>query len=260
MSSGRNWRDHGLVAGAFSKGRARVGGIRWYRSLRTPRPAPGRATGLGHAHFQFWPQRGAQFSHRQRAFLARQISYRRSARGRRGLDALPRLFAETRPMDPERPRWPREPGCHLFFETVQRSLLRAFPRNYYYCRGINFVARRIASDLSGRTRVRFQMEHGLDARFPGIHEHRPDLPALSSRQHHLLAALRVPGELYSCAQPRRSGLRKAVVVIQNARRRMAKVCQSPDVSSMDVRPSREKTALHGRRIRPTERMESRHYP
>src|SRR5205823_590932 len=192
------------------------------------------------------------------AFLARQISYRRSARGRRGLDALPRLFAETRPMDPERPRWPREPGCHLFFETVQRSLLRAFPRHHDYRRGINRLARRIASDLSGRTRVWFQMEHGLDARFPGIHEHRPDLPALSSRQHHLLAALRVPGELYSCAQPRRSGLRKAVVVIQDAGRRMAEVRESPDVYSVDVRAARQKVALHGRRIRSAERMESRH--
>jgi 1,4-alpha-glucan branching enzyme len=54
--------------------------IRRHRSLRTHGPAPGRAPGLGHAHFQFWSQRSAQFPYRQRTFLARQISHRRSAR------------------------------------------------------------------------------------------------------------------------------------------------------------------------------------
>src|SRR6266481_4150790 len=62
MSSSRNRRDHGLGAGAFSKGRTRARRVRWHPSLRAHGPAPGRATGLGHAHFQFWPQRGAQFS------------------------------------------------------------------------------------------------------------------------------------------------------------------------------------------------------
>src|SRR5438270_257342 len=102
------------------------------------------------------------------------------------------------------------------------------------------------------------MEHGLDARFPALHEHRPDLPALSPRQHHVLAALRVPGKFHSRSQPRRSGVRQALVVIQNARRRMAEVCQSPDVSGMDVRTPRQKVAFHGWRLWPIERMELRY--
>ena len=88
---------------------------------------------------------------------------------------------EARPMDSECLWRPREPGRHLFPETFQRSLLRAFPRNHDHRGGINRLARRIASDLSGWARVRVQMEHGLDARFPGIHESRLDFPALSSR-------------------------------------------------------------------------------
>src|SRR5437588_9889921 len=129
------------------------------------------------------------------------MSRRWPTRGRRGVDALPRLFAEARPMDSKRLRRPRESRRHLFSETFQRSLLRAFPRNYDYRRGINRLARRIASDLPRRSWVRVQMEHGLDARFPRIHEHRPDLPEVSSRQYHVLVALRVPGEFHSCAKP-----------------------------------------------------------
>src|SRR5439155_1736447 len=70
--------------------------------------------------------------------------------------------------------------------------------------------------------------------------------------------LRVPRKFHSRSQPRRSGVRQALVVIQNARRRMAEVCQSSDVSGMDVRAPRQKVAFHGWRIRPIERMEPRH--
>ena len=69
-------------------------------------------------------------------------------------------------------------------------------------------------------------------------------------QHHVLAPLRVPGKFHPRAQPRRSRARQALVVIENAGRRMAEVRQSPDVSRVDVRASGQKAAFHGRRIRP----------
>ena len=50
-------------------------------------------------------------------------------------------------------RWPRKSRCRLFPETVQRSLLRTFPRDHDHRRGINRVARRFAPDLPWRTRV-----------------------------------------------------------------------------------------------------------
>src|SRR6266705_286420 len=99
------------------------------------------------------------------------------------------------------------------------------------------MARRDASDLSRRTRVWVQMEHGLDARFPALHEHRSDLPALSPKQHHFLAALRVPRKFYSRAESRRNRLRQALAVMENAGRRLAEVRESPDVSRVDVRAS-----------------------
>src|SRR6266705_2805853 len=70
-----------------------------------------------------------------------------------------------------------------FFEAFQRSLLRALPGNHDHRRGIDRVAGRVASDLFGRPRLWFQMEHGLDARLPAIHESRSDLPEVSPRQH-----------------------------------------------------------------------------
>src|SRR5215475_2454180 len=120
------------------------------------------------------------------------------------------------------------------------------------------MARCDTSHLCWRTWIRIQMEHGLDARFPALYEHRSDLPEVSSQQHHFLAALRVSREFYPRAQSRRNRLRQALAVIQNAGRRMAEVCQSPHVSGVDVRAPRQKVAFHGWRIRSTQRVEPRH--
>src|SRR3954469_18051057 len=113
------------------------------------------------------------------------------------------------------------------------------------------MARCDAADVSGRPGVRLQMEHGLDARFPGLHERRSDLPALSPWQYHIFAALRVPRKFYSGTQPRRSRVRQTLAFIQNAGRRMAEIRESADVSGVDVRAPRKKVDVHGRRIRPT---------
>src|SRR5215813_11544881 len=111
------------------------------------------------------------------------------------------------------------------------------------------MARRDASDLSRRPRVRIQMEHGLDARFPALHEHRSDLPEVPSQQYHLLTALRIHRTLHSGFEPRRNCVRQALTPIENAGRRMAEVRQSSHVFGVDVRASRKKTALHGWRTR-----------
>ena len=52
-----------------------AGQIRRHRAVRARRPAQRRASGLGHAHFQFWPQRSFQFPRRQRAVLVRALSH-----------------------------------------------------------------------------------------------------------------------------------------------------------------------------------------
>src|SRR5438876_4701923 len=160
-------------------------------------------------------------------------------------------------MDSERLRRARKSRCDLFFETLQRSLLPAFPRYHDDRGGINRLAGRFAAYLSGRPRIRFEMEHGLDARLPAIHESRSNLSPLSSRQHNVFAPLRFSGTFHSCAQSRRSRAWQALTFVEDAGRRMAKVCQSQNVSCVDVRTSREKAALHGRRIRSVARMEPR---
>src|SRR5262249_2043283 len=76
------------------------------------RSPAGSSPRLGQLHLQLRAVRGAQLPVEQRAVLARCLPRRRAARGRGGLDALPRLLAEGRRVDPERPRRPREPRGH----------------------------------------------------------------------------------------------------------------------------------------------------
>ena len=153
VPSGRHRRDPGLGAGAFSEGRhglAEFDGTDLYEHAD---PRQGEHQDWGTLIFNFGRNEVRNFLIAQRAFLARQISHRRAARGCRGLDALPRLFAEARRMGAERLRRPRESGRHRFPETLQRSLLRAFPGDHDHRGRIDRVARRIASDLSGWARV-----------------------------------------------------------------------------------------------------------
>ena len=97
------------VPGHFPEGRARPRALRRHGALRARRSAAGRAPGLGHAHLQLRPQRGPQLPAVERAVLARGVPRRRPARGRRRVDALPRLLAPRRRVDSQPVRRPREP-------------------------------------------------------------------------------------------------------------------------------------------------------
>ena len=146
-------------------------------ALRTHGPTQGRASRLGHADFQLRPQRSAQFSDRECAFLAGPISHRRPARGCGGLDALPRLFAQG-----------RANGFRTFLAAVK------ILRRCIFCALTKFATSVPRHDDSGggtslarRSRPTYlggfgfgQMEHGLDARLPPLHAARSDLPTVSS--------------------------------------------------------------------------------
>ncbi len=190
-------------------------------------------------------------------FWLERIPHRRPARGCGRLHALPRLLAQTRRVGAERPRRAREPGGDLFPEALQRSLLRAPSRHHDHRGGIDRLARRLASHLPGRARLRLQMEHGMDARLPPVHEPGADLSAVPSGRHHVLAHLRVSRALRPRAVARRSGARQGLAARQDAGRRLAEICQSAHVLRMDVCASRQEAALHGRRIWPVAGVESR---
>ena len=61
----------------------------------------------------------------QRDVLARRVSRRRPARGRRRVDALSRLLAQARRVDSQQVRRPREPGGHRLPAAIEHSRLRA---------------------------------------------------------------------------------------------------------------------------------------
>ena len=84
------------VPGHFPKDAHGLARVRRHGALRARRSAAGRAPGLGHAHLQLRPQRGPQLPAVERALLARGVPHRRPARGRGGVDAVPRLLAPAR--------------------------------------------------------------------------------------------------------------------------------------------------------------------
>ena len=104
--------DPGLGAGALPDRRLRPGAVRRHGAVRIRRPARRFPPGLEHADLPLRPPRGAQLPGRQRAVLDRAHGRRRPARGRRGLDALPRLLAPGRRVAAQRARRAREPGGH----------------------------------------------------------------------------------------------------------------------------------------------------
>src|SRR5207237_4491149 len=87
---------------AFSDRRARARLLRRHASLRARRSPPGIPPRLEELRLQLRPPRGAELPPEQRAPLARALSRRRAPRGRGGIDALPRLLAARRRVDPER--------------------------------------------------------------------------------------------------------------------------------------------------------------
>ena len=63
----------------------------------------------------------------QRAVLARAIPHRRPARGRRRLDALPRLLAQGGRVDAQRLRRQREPRGHRFLKRLNEVAYERYP-------------------------------------------------------------------------------------------------------------------------------------
>ena len=66
-----------------------------------------------------------------------------------------------------------------FLQEVNATCLQARPRHHADRRGVDLLARGFPAGVPGRSRVRLQVEHGLDARHAGLHEpgsHLPPVP------------------------------------------------------------------------------------
>ncbi len=124
---GGHRRDPRLGARALPPRQLRAAQLRRHRPLRARRSPPGRARRTGAPDLQLRPQRGAQLPRRQRPVLARGVPHRRPAGRRRGLDALPRLLAQGRRVDPEPVRRPREPGGDRLPAGDEHRRLRRVP-------------------------------------------------------------------------------------------------------------------------------------
>ena len=149
----RHRRDPRLGPGALPARRLRAGPLRRHGAVRARRPAPRRAPGLGHAGLQLRAPRGPQLPRLQRAVLARGVPRRRHPRGRRGLDALPRLLARGRRVGAERVRRQREPRRGRVPEGAQRGHPRARAGRDLCRRGIDGLAGRLAAHVPGRARA-----------------------------------------------------------------------------------------------------------
>ena len=151
---GRHRRDPRLGARALPQGRVGAGPLRRHAAVRARRPAPRRAARLGHATSSTSAGREVRnFLVANALLLARGVPRRRAAGRRRRLDALPRLLAQGRRVDAERPRRPREPRRRVVPAGDQRDRLQAGPRRRDDRRGVDRLAGRHPADAPGRSRA-----------------------------------------------------------------------------------------------------------
>ncbi len=159
-------RDPRLGAVAFPDRRARAGVLRRHAPVRARRPAPGLPPRMGLEHLQLRQERGTRLSHVLGPVLARQVPPRRAARGRGGVDALPRLRAQGRRVDPQPLRRQGKPGGDRFPAPDERSGLPRPPGHRHHRGGVDRLADGVAPGLRRRPGFRHEVEHGLDARQP----------------------------------------------------------------------------------------------
>ncbi len=106
----------------------------------------------------------------------------------------------------------------------------------------------------GRPGLRLQVEHGLDARHPGLPGPQHAVPQAPPGRDHLQHALQRRRELRPAAVPRRGGARQEVPALAHARHPLGAVRQPAPAVRLPVRPPGQEAAVHGRRVRPGQRM------
>ena len=98
------------------------------------------------------------------------------------------------------------------------------------------------ADLGRRPGLRLQMEHGVDARHPGIYGQGSGPSPLASSPDDLRPALRLLRELRPAAQPRRGRARQGLDPGPDAGRHLAEVRQPARLLRLHVGPSRARSS------------------
>ena len=194
--------------------------LRRHAPLRARRPAPGLPPGLEQRDLQLRPQRGARLpARRARMFWLEQLPRRRPARRRRRLDALPRLRAQGRRVDPQPVRRPREPrGDRRSCATLNEAVYRDYPDVQTIAEESTAWPHGLAPDLRRRPGLRHEVEHGLDARHArATSSDDPVHRKLPPRRAHLRAVVRVQRELRAAALARRGGARQGLAASARCR-------------------------------------------
>ncbi|CAA9229178.1 MAG: GH13_9 / GH13_8 / GH13 / GH13_10 / CBM 48 / GH13_36, partial [uncultured Corynebacteriales bacterium] len=250
----RHRRDHGLGPGALPEGRLGAGPVRRRPALRARRPAPRRAAGLGHAGVRLRPPRGAELPGRERALLAGGVPRRRAAGGRRRLDALPGLLPAGGAVAAQPVRRPGEPGRGDVPAGDERDGLPAGAGRGHHRRGVDRLAGRHPADPPRRPRLRLQVEHGLDARHPGLRRPGAGPPPVPPPPDDVLADVRLHRELHPALLPRRGRPREEVAAGQAARRPLAAGGRAAGAAGVPVGAPGQAAAVHGQRVRPGRRV------
>ena len=127
-------------------------------------PRRGAHPDWGTLVFNFGRHEVRNFLTVERALLDRRLPRRRPPGRCRRLDALPRLLAQGRRVGAQPLRRPRGPRCGRLPQGGERRAARPGARRRVHRRGVHGLAGRVPADLRGRSRLRVQVEHGLDAR------------------------------------------------------------------------------------------------
>ena len=190
--------------------------------------------------------------------LARPVPHRRPA-GRCGrLDALSRLLAQRRRVDPERARRQREPrGRGVPAGTEPFGVRRRSPTSMMVAEESTAWPGVTNPTDAGGLGFGFKWDMGWMHDTLEYLRARPDQPAVAPRPDHVPLGVPVVRELRPAVVARRGRPRQGQSAGEDARRPLAAVREPATPLRLPVDGARQEAAVHGLRVRVAGRVEPR---